>query len=64
VTGPWHEPGKELSARAGLAGELAWMVMEIGGPPDQCTDFRAFFVLAPEAGGYKLVHQHYSLPAK
>jgi hypothetical protein len=64
VTGPWHEPGKELSAHAGLAGELAWMVMEIGGSPEQCTDFRAFFVLAPEAGGYKLVHQHYSLPAK
>jgi hypothetical protein len=64
VTGPWHEPGKELSAHAGLAGELAWMVMEIGGPPEQCTDFRAFFVLAPEDGGYKLVHQHYSLPAK
>jgi hypothetical protein len=64
VTGPWHEPGKELSARAGLAGDLAWVVMEIGGPPDQCTDFRTFFVLAPDDGGWKLVHQHYSLPAK
>jgi ketosteroid isomerase-like protein len=64
VTGPWHEPGKDLSARAGVAGELAWMVMEIGGPPEQCTDFRSFFVLAPEDDGWKLVHQHYSLPAK
>lgn len=64
VTGPWHEPGKELSAHAGRAGDLAWMVMEIGGPPDQCTDYRTFFVLAPDDGGWKLVHQHYSLPAK
>jgi ketosteroid isomerase-like protein len=66
VTGPWHEPGKELSARAGLVpgGELAWMALEIGGPPEQCTDFRSFFVLAVEDGGWKLVHQHYSLPAK
>jgi len=66
VTGPWHEPGKDLSARAGIVpgGELAWMALETGGPPEQCTDFRTFFVLAPEAGGWKLVHQHYSLPAK
>lgn len=66
VTAPWHEPGKELSARAGVVpgGELAWMVLEVGSPPAQCTDFRSFFVLAPEASGYKLVHQHYSLPAR
>jgi ketosteroid isomerase-like protein len=66
VTGPWHEPGKDLSARAGLVpgGDLAWMVLEIGGAPEQCTDFRTFFVLAREDSGWKLVHQHYSLPAK
>lgn len=64
ITGPWHEAGKELSAHAGLAGDLAWMVLETGGPADQCTDFRTFYVLAPDDGGWKLVHQHYSLPAK
>jgi ketosteroid isomerase-like protein len=66
VTGPWHEPGKDLSARAGVTpdGELAWMALEIGGPPDQCTDFRTLFVLASEPDGWKLVHQHYSLPAR
>ncbi len=65
VTGPWHEAGKELSAHAGITpdGELAWMALEVGGPPDQCTDYRTLFVLAPEVDGWKLVHQHYSLPA-
>jgi ketosteroid isomerase-like protein len=66
ITGPWHEPGKDLSARAGITpdGELAWMALEVGGPSDQCTDYRTLFVLADEADGWKLVHQHYSLPAK
>lgn len=66
VTGPWHEAGKELSAHAGITpdGELAWMALEIGGPPDQCTDYRTMFVLANEPDGWKLVHQHYSLPAR
>jgi len=66
VTGPWHEAGKDLSAFAGTTpdGELAWMALEIGGPPDQCTDYRTMFVLASEPDGWKLVHQHYSLPAR
>lgn len=66
VTGPWHEPGKDLSAFANVTpdGELAWMALEVGGPSDQCTDYRTLFVLADEADGWKLVHQHYSLPAK
>jgi ketosteroid isomerase-like protein len=66
ITGPWHEPGKDLSARAGVTpdGALAWMALEIGGPSDQCTDYRTMFVLASEPDGWKLVHQHYSLPAK
>jgi ketosteroid isomerase-like protein len=66
VTGPWHEAGKDLSAFASTTpdGELAWMALEIGGPPDQCTDYRTMFVLANERDGWKLVHQHYSLPAR
>jgi ketosteroid isomerase-like protein len=66
ITGPWHEPGKDLSAFANITpdGELAWMALEVGGPSDQCTDYRALFVLDSEADGWKLVHQHYSLPAK
>ena len=66
VTGPWHEAGKDLSAFAGITpdGELAWMALEVGGPPDQCTDYRTMFVLSSEPDGWKLVHQHYSLPAR
>jgi ketosteroid isomerase-like protein len=66
VTGPWHEDGKDLSARANIApdGQLAWMALEIGGPTEQCTDYRAFFVLEKQKAGWRVVHQHYSLPAK
>ena len=49
VTGPWHEPGEDLSARAGIApdGELAWMSLEIGGPPDPCTEVAMTTLIVP-----------------
>ena len=66
VTGPWHEAGQDLSARANIApdGQLAWMALEVGGPPELCTDFRTFYVVAKDKAGWRVVHQHYSLPAK
>ena len=66
VTGPWHEAGNALSARANIApdGQLAWMAVEVGGPAELCTDFRAFYVVAKDKTGWHIVHQHYSLPAK
>jgi ketosteroid isomerase-like protein len=66
ITGPWHEAGNELSARANIApdGQLAWMAVEVGGPAEQCTDYRAFYVVAKDKGAWRIVHQHYSLPAK
>jgi len=66
VTGPWHEEGKDLSARANIApdGQLAWMALEVGGPTELCTDYRAFYVVEKTKAGWRVVHQHYSLPAK
>ncbi|MBV8758618.1 MAG: hypothetical protein JO257_15130 [Deltaproteobacteria bacterium] len=66
VTGPWHEQGKDISARANIApdGQLAWMALEVGGPTELCTDYRAFYVVAKDKAGWRVVHQHYSLPAK
>jgi len=66
VTGPWHEAGKDLSAVANIApdGQLAWMALEVGGPTELCTDYRAFYIVAKDKAGWRVVHQHYSLPAR
>jgi hypothetical protein len=66
VTGPWHEEGKDLSARANIApdGQLAWIALEVGGPTELCTDYRTFYVVEKTKAGWRVVHQHYSLPAK
>lgn len=66
VTGPWHEAGNDLSAHANIApdGQLAWMAVEVGGPAELCTDFRAFYIVTKDKAGWHIVHQHYSLPAK
>jgi ketosteroid isomerase-like protein len=51
-----------VPARAGLGpdGELAWVVLAISSPPELCTGYRALFVVAKEAGGWRVVHQHYA----
>jgi ketosteroid isomerase-like protein len=57
------EPGK-YPARAGLGpdGEMAWLVFGMRGPEALCVSYRTFMVLAKEASGWKVVHQHYSRP--
>jgi ketosteroid isomerase-like protein len=52
---------KSIPARAGLGagGELMWMYVATMSHA-QCTQYRTFLVLAKEAAGWRIVHQHYS----
>lgn len=55
------EGGKGLPARAGAGpdGELMWMYFATS-MHAQCTEYRTFAVLAKEAAGWRIVHQHYA----
>ncbi len=57
------DPGT-YPARAGLGpdGAMAWIAMGVASPDALCTSYRTFMVLAKEASGWKIVHQHYSQP--
>ena len=50
--------------RAGLGpdGEMAWIAFGMRGPDELCVSYRTLMVLAKEASGWKVVHQHYSQP--
>ncbi|MEO7731850.1 MAG: hypothetical protein ABIY55_12815 [Kofleriaceae bacterium] len=55
------DEGKGLPARAGAGpdGELMWMAFATS-LHAQCTEYRTFAVLAKQAAGWRLVHQHYA----
>jgi ketosteroid isomerase-like protein len=63
----WGGDGEDVSkdkgpvARAGAGpdGELLWLYTTASSH-EQCTDYRALFVLAKEPAGWRIVHQHYS----
>ena len=46
----------------GPDGEMMWIGMSVYAPRQFCTAYRTLFVLAKEAGGWKIVHHHYSQP--
>lgn len=60
----WDKDVAGLPARAGFApdGELLWMTTATM-YTKMCTSYRTFFVLAKEKAGWRIVHQHYSVPA-
>jgi ketosteroid isomerase-like protein len=63
--GNLHMQGDNIetpSAFAGIGpdGELAWVGTAVWAQDKFCTIYRTFFVLAKEAGGWKVVHQHYA----
>jgi len=49
-----------VRATVGPDGEMLWIAMGVIAPPQLCTTYRTFFVLAKEAGAWRVVHQHYS----
>ncbi|HEX5062064.1 MAG TPA: hypothetical protein VFV99_21995 [Kofleriaceae bacterium] len=53
-----------IRALAGIGpdADLMWIAAPISGPAKLCTEYRGFFVLAKEASGWKIVHEHYSSP--
>jgi len=55
------DDGKGLAARAGAGpdGELMWMYSATA-LHAQCTEYRTFAVLAKQAAGWRIVHQHYA----
>jgi hypothetical protein len=52
-----------VPARAGVGadGEMAWVSLTVG-TMARCTNYRALLVLAKEKAGWRIVHQHYSVP--
>ncbi|HUQ03764.1 MAG TPA: nuclear transport factor 2 family protein [Kofleriaceae bacterium] len=47
-------------ATVGPDGEMMWVALSVIAPPQLCTSYRTLFVLAREAAGWRIVHQHYS----
>lgn len=69
VFSKWHisagisdEESPHVVAGTSSDGELLWLALPIGAPVQMCSEYRGFFVLAKEPSGWKIVHQHYSLP--
>ncbi|MGE5184065.1 MAG: nuclear transport factor 2 family protein [Acidobacteriota bacterium] len=60
----WTAEDQPPHAVAGASpdGALVWLAVPIMAPTQMCSMYRGFFVLAKEPGGWKIVHQHYSLP--
>jgi ketosteroid isomerase-like protein len=60
----WTPADEPPEAMAGTGGdnELVWFAAPIMAPTQMCSMYRGFFVLAKQGSGWKLVHQHYSLP--
>jgi hypothetical protein len=61
---PYTADERPVYAGVGPGGDLAWIVLPVTGPPKVCTQYRALWVLQKEGASWKLVHQHYSLPAR
>lgn len=55
---------RPVYADVGPGGDLAWIALAVTGPAKVCTQYRALWVLQKEGSAWKLVHQHYSLPAR
>ena len=59
----WDRDDAALPAVAGVGpdGELSWMAVAVA-YTRLCTTYRALFVMTPDQGAWKIVHQHYSAP--
>ena len=59
----WDRDDAVLPAAAGVGpdGELSWMAVAVA-YTRLCTTYRALFVMTPDQGAWKIVHQHYSAP--
>jgi ketosteroid isomerase-like protein len=57
------DAGEGAPVLSGIApdGQLLWLVAAVDPPTQYCTSYRAFYVLARERGGWRIVHQHYAV---